>query len=79
MKVKLSLNIEETLVRKIKVYAKMKNISVSKLIEGLIENELCKNYQITNFSNTFSGILEGKLSTDSIREIKDSKSAKYFH
>jgi hypothetical protein len=65
---KLNLSIDEKLVKKIKIYAQKKHLSVSRLIEKLIKDEMGSDYKTNNFSDTYAASFSGELSEKKVKE-----------
>jgi post-segregation antitoxin (ccd killing protein) len=77
MTVKLNLTIEEQLVKKVKAYAQKRKVSVSKLVEQLLSDEIEPFDTQSSLLERYAGALDGKLSDDAVKETLATKNKKY--
>lgn len=77
MTVKLNLTIEEQLVKKVKAYAQKRKVSVSKLVEQLLSDEIEPFDNRNSFLERYAGVLDGKLSDEAVEETLATKTQKY--
>jgi metal-responsive CopG/Arc/MetJ family transcriptional regulator len=77
MTVKLNLTIEEQLVKKVKAYAQKRKVSVSKLVEQLLTNEIKPFDDKNSLLERYAGVLDGKLSDEMVEETLATKNQKY--
>ncbi len=71
MAVKLNLTIDESVARRIKLYAKRKKSSVSKIVEKQLEDVLKaekKDDSFRKFLEKYAGSIKGKINYDTVRD-----------